>query len=385
MGKNGHKPQDILTLEEALIRFKRKRDEARAHAHTNGKTHHDSNVRYGDFSATVKREGAETSVTESKPPENSASAQAQRHDANAADPAGEDVVAVIGGISRTLAELEHLATTDLANRDVVYAHQFEDAEVIESYTIPVARRQFFSRDYGFTLMGTALMTLVAVVVMRAPIIGDHHARPTLMAQSIATPAPLKLSATQMSADDLITTLVIIPDTDVQLASIHKVEPEILEAQIKGTLKDRAFTDIGVSVSKTGDTYLAGEVYSLDEANRIKEIVHGVSGVKHVHFMHPDVLQATGPAYFGVLTAWEPDIWGAKVRSVSIGSPADKAGIQKGDVISEFDGKTIPDAKTLKDTVAQYTPGQRVQFRVWRKGQPEYLVARLGEATTMASR
>jgi hypothetical protein len=27
----------------------------------------------------------------------------------------------------------------------------------------------------------------------------------------------------------------------------------------------------------------------------------------------------------------------------------------------------------------------VQFRVWRKGQPEYLVARLGEATTMASR
>jgi PDZ domain/BON domain len=383
MGKNGHKPQDILTLEEALIRFKRKRDEARAHAHTNGKTHPDSNVRYADFSATVKREGAGTTA-EVKPSENSASAQAQRHDANAADPAGEDVVAVIGGISRTLEELEHLATTDLANRDVVYAHQFEDAEVIESYTIPVARRRVFSRDYGFALMGTALMTLVAVVVMRAPILGDH-VRPTLMAQTIPTPAPLKVSATQMSTDDLITTWIIIPDSDVQLASIPKVQPEVLEAQIKGTLKERAFTDIGVSVSKTGDTYLAGEVYSLDEANRIKEIVHGVNGVKHVHFMHPDVLQATGPAYFGVLTAWEPDIWGAKVRSVSIGSPADKAGIQKGDVISEFDGKTIPDAKTLKDTVAQYTPGQRVQFRVWRKGQPEYLVARLGETTTMASR
>jgi len=74
-----------------------------------------------------------------------------------------------------------------------------------------------------------------------------------------------------------------------------------------------------------------------------------------------------------------------VRSVSIGSPADKAGIKAGDVISEFDGKTIPDAKTLNDIVAQYTPGQRVQFRVWHKGQPEYLVARLGESTTMASR
>jgi hypothetical protein len=27
----------------------------------------------------------------------------------------------------------------------------------------------------------------------------------------------------------------------------------------------------------------------------------------------------------------------------------------------------------------------VQFRVWHKGQPEYLIARLGEATTVASR
>ncbi len=68
----------------------------------------------------------------------------------------------------------------------------------------------------------------------------------------------------------------------------------------------------------------------------------------------------------------------------IGSPADKAGIKAGDVISEFDGKTIPDGKVFNDLLAQYAPGQRVQFRVWHDGQPEYLVARLGETTTMAS-
>ncbi len=69
----------------------------------------------------------------------------------------------------------------------------------------------------------------------------------------------------------------------------------------------------------------------------------------------------------------------------IGSPADKAGLKSGDVISEFDGNTIPDGKALDDLVAQYSPGQRVQIRVWHDGQPEYLVARLSEVTTVASR
>jgi len=224
--------------------------------------------------------------------------------------------------------------------------------------------------------------LVAFMMTRVPIVTGRSN--LMMAQSIATPA-LKAS-TPMSTDDLITTLVIIPDGDAQVASAApRLESDVLEARIKDTLKLRAFTDIGVSVSKKGDAYLAGEVYSLDEAHRIARIVHRVNGVSRVHFLHPDVHTAQGPAYFGVTTAWAPDVWGAKVRAVFIGSPADKAGIQPGDVISEFDGKTIPDAKTFNDLIAQYSPGQRVEFRVWHDGQPEYLVARMGEMTTVASR
>ena len=74
-----------------------------------------------------------------------------------------------------------------------------------------------------------------------------------------------------------------------------------------------------------------------------------------------------------------------MKAVLIGSPADKAGIRAGDVISEFGGSTVPDGKSLDELVAQYSPGQRVQFRVWHDGQPEYLVARMGEMTTVASR
>jgi len=55
------------------------------------------------------------------------------------------------------------------------------------------------------------------------------------------------------------------------------------------------------------------------------------------------------------------------------------------VISEFDGKTVPDANACNNLVATYRPGQRVQFRVWHDGQPQYLVARMGELTTVAAR
>ena len=242
------------------------------------------------------------------------------------------------------------------------------------------------RDYAFTAMGTALMVLVAVLVMHVPIVNDGEHQPALMAQSIATPA-LKASSSIMNQDDLISTLVIVPDANVQQASARPLlkSSDQLEARIRDTLKLRAFPDIGVSVSKKGDAYLAGEVYSLDEARKISHIVHSVNGVNGVHFLHPDVRPAGGPAFFGVTTASAPAVWGAKVKRVIIGSPADKAGIKMGDVISEFDGNTVPDARFLNLLIAHYSPGQRVQFRVWRDGKPEYLVVRMGELTTVASR
>jgi hypothetical protein len=308
--------------------------------------------------------------------------------------ADSDIVAVIDGIPRTMEELERLAAAEKAYdqdfpESTLEATEVEedDAKIGDIDVMALASRHGLIRDYAFTAMGTALMVLVAFLMTRVPIVKNHT---NLMAQGVATPA-LKASSVSSSlmtaANDMISTLVIVPDAEVQQASSAQppVKSEQLEARIRDTLKGRAFPDIGVSVSTKGDAYLAGEVYSLDEARKISHIVHSVNGVNRVHFLHPDVRPAGGPAFFGVKTASAPAVWGAKVQSVIIGSPADKAGIKAGDVISEFDGNTVPDARYLDLLVAHYSPGQRVQFRVWRDGQPEYLIARLGEVTTVASR
>jgi hypothetical protein len=393
MGKNGGQPHDtILTLEEALKRFARKRIENSAQ--TKDATVQGSKVTYADFSPSIKREQEkleeDVGIGREHPPGAAISeAPAVLDAAKSASESSADIVAIIDGVPRTIEDLEQIAAADKAfcedfpesSDEPEFPQEFPEEETTEpAMAHEIGAWNTSRRDFAFGVMGAALLVWVAVLVTRAPIFNG----PKIFAKAVPTPA-LRASSLK-SAQELISTWVILPDSDAELASARDVlEPGELEAAIKDTLKTRAFTDIGVSVSHKGEAYLAGDVYSLDEARRIQQIVHRVSGVRRVHFLHPDVRPADGPAYFGVTTAWAPEVWGAKVQAVFIGSPADKAGIRPGDVISEFDGKTVPDAKAFDDLIEQYSPGQRVQFRVWHNGQPLYLVARLVEMTTVASR
>ena len=57
--------------------------------------------------------------------------------------------------------------------------------------------------------------------------------------------------------------------------------------------------------------------------------------------------------------------GALVASVAEGSPSDKAGIQSGDIILEFDGKPINEMQELPKIVAETDVGKTVTVKVWR--------------------
>ncbi len=57
--------------------------------------------------------------------------------------------------------------------------------------------------------------------------------------------------------------------------------------------------------------------------------------------------------------------GALVASVGEKSPADKAGVQAGDIILEFDGKKIDVMRTLPKVVANTKVGKNVKVKIWR--------------------
>ena len=59
--------------------------------------------------------------------------------------------------------------------------------------------------------------------------------------------------------------------------------------------------------------------------------------------------------------------GALIRGVEEGSPAEKAGIEAGDIITRFDGKAIEKASDLPRLVGNTKPGSRVGLTVFRRG------------------
>jgi serine protease Do len=64
--------------------------------------------------------------------------------------------------------------------------------------------------------------------------------------------------------------------------------------------------------------------------------------------------------------------GAIVGDVSPKSPAEKAGIESGDVITEFNGKKVTDSRHLKLEVARIQPGETVPVKVLRDGSTKTL-------------
>ncbi len=70
--------------------------------------------------------------------------------------------------------------------------------------------------------------------------------------------------------------------------------------------------------------------------------------------------------------------GALISEVAKGTPADKAGFERGDVIIKFDGRSVEDSKHLHRIVAETTPGAEVIVEIIRDGGKEKLAVEIGQ-------
>ena len=70
--------------------------------------------------------------------------------------------------------------------------------------------------------------------------------------------------------------------------------------------------------------------------------------------------------------------GALVRGVEAGSPAEKAGVEAGDIITKFDGKTIEKSSDLPRVVGGTKPGSKSTVTVFRRGSSKDLSVVIAE-------
>ena len=73
-----------------------------------------------------------------------------------------------------------------------------------------------------------------------------------------------------------------------------------------------------------------------------------------------------------------DIEGVLIRNVLSGGPADRAGLQQGDVILAIDEKEVKDSDELLEQLRLIGPDKRVQITVWRDKNSTKVTVTLGE-------
>lgn len=73
-----------------------------------------------------------------------------------------------------------------------------------------------------------------------------------------------------------------------------------------------------------------------------------------------------------------DEQGVLVGDVFEGSPAEKAGVMRGDIIIEYGGRSVDEPYSLKNMVANTSPGTEVEMKVIREGRVKGIRVTIGE-------
>lgn len=156
----------------------------------------------------------------------------------------------------------------------------------------------------------------------------------------------------------------------------QIDAPINHGNSGGPLVDVAGNVVGINTaiySPNGGSVGVGFAIPSDQAQKVVaklmkggNIQYGYLGVQ-IQPVTPDVAGAVGLDHPG----------GALVSEVTEGSPAAKAGIKTGDVITSFAGEPIKDPKDLSRAVADVAPGAKETLDVWRGGKTVQISADVG--------
>lgn len=138
--------------------------------------------------------------------------------------------------------------------------------------------------------------------------------------------------------------------------------------------------IGMNQSTVKSAYAQGIGFAIP-SNTVRTTVASLE-------RNPGMHQGTDTGFLGIyMASLTPGIKnqigyngssGVAVQQVFSGSPADKAGIQPGDVILQADGKDYDSIKDLHNYIASKKPGDEIRLNVWSQGMKKFVAIKLGE-------
>jgi putative serine protease PepD len=155
--------------------------------------------------------------------------------------------------------------------------------------------------------------------------------------------------------------------NVQIRGAIQTDAAINHGNSGGPLLNSAGEVIGVNAqieSNSNDNAGVGFAIPIDAVKSVASDVISGKTVEH--------------AYLGVSVQDATSSAGATIESVKSGSPADKAGLKAGDIVTVIDGKSVANADDLTALVATYKPGDTAKLTVKRNGNTQTISVTFGQ-------
>ncbi|KMQ80998.1 HtrA protease/chaperone protein [Candidatus Burkholderia pumila] len=239
------------------------------------------------------------------------------------------------------------------------AHVVDDADTI--YVTLTDKREFKARLVGVDERTDVAVVKISASNLPAITIGDSN-KVRVGEWVLAIGSPFGL-------DNTVTAGIVSAkgrDTGDYLPFIQ-TDVAVNPGNSGGPLINMAGEVIGINsqiYSRTGGFMGISFAIPIDEAMRIADQLKTLGKVTRgriavaIGEVTKDVADSLGL----------PKAQGALVSSVEAGGPADKTGIQPGDIIQKFNGQNVDIATDLPRMVGDTKPGTKTTITIWRKGQ-----------------
>ena len=226
--------------------------------------------------------------------------------------------------------------------------------------------------YSAKVVGTDPSTDLAVLKVDAP---SSKLHPLTLGDSgklevgdgvVAIGSPFGLDETVTSGIVSALGRDISAQNNFTIPGVIQTDAAINHGNSGGPLLDMAGEVVGVNTQIESDSGGNEGVGFAVPSNTISQVVSKL--VKGDKVTHP---------FLGVSIGTPTNRSGAQVAGVRNGSPADKAGLKAGDVITSFGGETITSPDDLTAAVAAKQPGDKVSITYVRDGTTKTAEATLG--------
>ncbi|NUS06302.1 MAG: PDZ domain-containing protein, partial [Nonomuraea sp.] len=148
-----------------------------------------------------------------------------------------------------------------------------------------------------------------------------------------------------------------PEQSTTLGDVIQTDASINPGNSGGALVNAAGQLVGINTAIASDAAGGGVGFAIpvNTAKQVAEQLISSGKVSHA-FLGVSVTDATG------------DVPGALIRQVTANSPAAKAGLKEGDLITKIGDTPVDSGDTVVGQVRGFKPGQQVKITYMRDGQ-----------------